>query len=76
MTQLKYQAQIDEFFAVLREDWMSDEDFTNFKIELKKKMNLSEQEINDNLEKGVQDGYSVELQMNLAKFILTELKND
>jgi hypothetical protein len=67
---MKYQKEIDEVFECFYENWMSDIDKIEFKTLVYQQTGLSDKILNDEIEIGVQNGHSVELQVDLCKKLL------
>jgi len=54
------------------EFWMTEDDWEEFLIELETKSNISIKKLSDDIEIGVNNGYSVKKQLELVKKVLKE----
>lgn len=64
---MKYEKEIDQFLrAVIFEDWMSEEEYHEVLEEAMEKLCLSKEILNENLEIGVLNGYTVDVQLEMA----------
>lgn len=71
---MRYFKEIESMLVELfREKWMDDSDWEEFKVELQKQ-GVNYETMNKQLEKGVENGYSIDFQINSCKQILQILK--
>jgi len=71
---IKHDEAIKQFFELFFEDWMSNEDKQEFIVGILDEMGITLEEFDRNIEIGLQNGYSVEQQIELCKHLITELK--
>ncbi len=70
---MKYETEINEILNTVlpKESWMTDDEHKEIIEETFKQMGINKQELSEEIEEGVKNGYSVEKQMELIKKILT-----
>jgi hypothetical protein len=67
---MKHEASLNQIFEMLYEPWMSQDDKDYVKSELLKSMGVTMEQLDEDLETGVKNGFSVEIQLELIrKFI-------
>jgi hypothetical protein len=72
---MKHEASLNQIFEMLYEPWMSQEDKDYVKSELLKSMGVTMEQLDEDLETGVKNGFSVEVQLELIrKFIAKKRK--
>lgn len=65
---MKYEKEVDEALRLICfESWMNEDDYNNVVNDTLKEIGSSKQKMNDDIQKGVDNGYSVELQMELIR---------
>jgi hypothetical protein len=70
MEVIKYKKEIDEMLDSLKENWMSDEDFKEFKDQIL--ILYPYQKLEKDIEIGIKNGYSVEKQLTLLKIFMSK----
>lgn len=72
---MKHEASLNQIFEMLYEPWMSQEDKDYVKSEFLKSMGVTMEQLDEDLETGVKNGFSVEIQLELIrKFIAKKRK--
>ncbi len=72
---MKHEISINQIFEMLYESWMNQEDKDYVKTELLKNMGVTMEQLDEDLETGVKNGFSVEVQLELIrKFISKKRK--
>lgn len=70
-----YKKEVEKMLRDLfQEDWMDEDDWIEFLVELEKMANVSVETLSEQIEIGVKNGHSVEKQMELIKLIFDKLK--
>lgn len=64
---MKYQKEFEEVFSLMRLDWMDDEDYEMLVNECLTFAGKTKQDFDDDLDKGVENGYPVSEQVQLLK---------
>lgn len=73
---MKYEKEIDDMFrSIFYEDFLDEDEFNFLINEGLKQNNISKQVISDQLETGVNNGYSIEDQIMLVKMMFITIKN-
>ncbi len=68
---MKYEKEIDQFLRdIIYEDWMNEEDYNEVINETFKLLGTNKEKLNDDIEIGIKNGYSIETQFALVKRIL------
>lgn len=74
---MKYEKEIDDMFrSIFYEDFLDEDEFNFLINEGLKQNNISKQVISDQLETGVNNGYSIEDQIMLVKMMFITIKNE
>lgn len=63
----KYEKQINELFELLHEDWMTDKDKIELQYETLKSIGKTMEDLSAEIEVGVKNGFSPEVQMDLIR---------
>lgn len=69
---MKHEAALNQMFEMLYERWMSQEDKDFVKSELLKSMGVTMEQLDEDLETGVKNGFSVEIQLELIQKFITK----
>tara|TARA_B100000767_G_C19530149_1_gene436220 strand:- start:76 stop:294 length:219 start_codon:yes stop_codon:yes gene_type:complete len=65
---MKYKKEINQLLKDLYfQEWMSEEDFEEFKVEYFKQAGITMEKLDEEMKKGVDNGFSVEAQIELTK---------
>ena len=73
---MKYEKEIDQLLHDLfYDDWMRDDDYNQIISEILKEANTSKQELSDQLEIGLENGYSIDNQIKLLKASLNMISS-
>jgi len=64
---IKHQNTINDFFDFLHEDWMNEKDKREFNNEVLKAMGKNLNQLDEEIEVGVKNGYSPERQMAIIR---------
>jgi len=73
---IKHEVEIMGMFEeLLRQDWMTEEDWKEVSATALKESGLSIQELSDQVEVGISKGYPAEKQLKLVKLIFKGLGN-
>lgn len=73
---LKYKDQLQSLFKeVFQESWMSEQDWQEIEEAIFEVTGLSYEKLEQDLEVGVNNGYSIEKQFKLLRIALTKYKN-
>ena len=64
---MKHEASINQIFELLYEPWMSDDDKAYVKTQLLESMGATMEKLDEELEIGVKNGFTVEVQLHLIK---------
>ncbi|MCC9135085.1 hypothetical protein ACFSKU_18665 [Pontibacter silvestris] len=67
MSAIKYRKEIDRVFEVLRTPFMSDYTFHELKVNIGEEFGLTYEQMNKDIEEGVQNGFSPEFQIKMFK---------
>lgn len=74
---MKYQNEIDTLFEkMFREPSMTDEQYNAFVEKVLLETEISKEELSENLEEGVKNGFSVETQLAMVDEVLSSLELD
>lgn len=73
---MEYKKEIDEIFNLLRDDWMNDKDFENYKEVVIEETGMTYEKISEDISVGVKNGYPAELQIQMVQTILEQMKED
>ena len=72
---MKHEKEIDELLrSVFYEDWMSEEEYIEVETEILATTKKTKQDLSDDIEVGIENGYTVEQQMKLTKMLMGMLK--
>jgi hypothetical protein len=70
---MKYEKEIDNLLReILFEDWMSEDEYNEVIFETFMQLNTSKEKLSKELEIGVKNGYSIELQFDMIKSIINK----
>lgn len=65
-----YEKEINQMLIVmLREDWMTEDEWQALLTEMEAKAGLDLRELSNDIQKGVDNGYSVEAQIEVLKLL-------
>jgi len=68
---MKYEKEIDDVFRdLIYEDWMSEEDYQDIMKESFEASGISKEKLSSDLEEGIKNGFPLEQQLELIKFII------
>ena len=68
---MKYEKEIDQFLRdIIFEDWMNEDDYNEVITEVFKQLGTNKEKLNDDIEIGIKNGYSIETQFTLVKRVL------
>mgnify|MGYP000971279028 CR=1 FL=1 len=68
---MKYEKEIDQFLRdIIYEDWMNDEDYNEVITETFKQLGTNKENLSDDIDIGIKNGYSIEIQFALVKRVL------
>lgn len=73
---LKHGDDILKFFELFYEDWMDDEDKQEFIVSCLDQMGLTLFDFDRNLSIGVENGYTIEHQLELCKNIIESIREN
>jgi len=73
---IKYEKEIKELFSILREEWMCDEEWEKVLNEIFNTSRYSIEEISQQIEVGVKNGYPVGYQLMLCKMLIADEKRN
>lgn len=72
---MKYKNEIESIFRELfYEDWMDEEDFQELISEMFKETNMSYEILSIQIDVGINNGYSLEFQIDMLKNIFSQMK--
>lgn len=70
---MKYEKEIDQLLRdLIYEDWMSEEDYNIVISEIFENLGINKEKLNDDLEIGLKNGYSIEDQFRLIGRVLND----
>ena len=73
---MKHAKEINQLLHDLfYDDWMSDDDYNQIICEVLKEANTSKQELSNQLDIGIENGYSIENQIKLLKASINMICN-
>lgn len=72
---MKYESAINEILSLFHSPWMDAQDKEEMNREVLKAMGKTMEELDDEIEKGVIRGYSVETQVELARKLVSIMEN-
>jgi hypothetical protein len=65
---MKHEKEIDQFLKdIIHEDWMSEQDYNEIISETFKQIGTDKEKLSIDIERGIQNGYSIETQFALVK---------
>lgn len=68
---MKYEKEIDILLReILYEDWLTEDEYNEIISDAFKKMAITKEKLSNDIEIGVQNGYSIEYQFSLIKQVL------
>jgi len=67
---MKHELAINKMFELLYEPWMNEEDKAYIKTEVLKQLKVTMEQLDEELEIGVKNGYPIEFQLELIRRIL------
>jgi hypothetical protein len=70
---VKYEKEILKIFEEMYEDWYDEDDKKEFNRMMLEATNQTMQSMSDNIQIGVDNGYSVEEQIEIAKVVYSKL---